>query len=168
MSRPRTLSLFDETVQPSSWNERMTAGEYAIHYSDFSGFSGNTPSCTVFGSLAEALAYASDQISHRPTLRCRIYDSQGFIGKPIRELRGSSYKGENDLSPRFRRWGGSVLFLGGLLLIVLDWMHDFTLSWPAMIGMRMIFPGLALLITEIVIVFYARRKREDVQQGRAA
>jgi hypothetical protein len=167
MGTPRTLPLFDEKARPSSWNERMTAGEYAVHYSNFRG-SGTVPSCTIFSSLAEAEAYARQQIAQRQDLRCRIYDHQGFVGKPIREFSGTSYKGDSDISPRFRRWVGSVLFFGGLILIILDWTHDFSLIWPATIGIRMIFPGLILLITEALIVFYARRKSQHAKERSAA
>ena len=59
-----------------------------------------------------------------------------------------SYKGESDLSPRFRRWVGSILFFGGLILTVIDWRADFRFVWPAMLGTRMLIPGFLLLITE--------------------
>jgi hypothetical protein len=140
----------------------MAPGEYAVHYSEESG----PPSCTVFGSLVEAEAYAMEQVAQRPTLRCRIYDHQGFIGKPIQELRGNTYKGDSDMSPRFRRWAGSTLLFGGLILIILDWSHDFSLSWPAMIGIRMFFPGLFLLATEAFIVLYAKNKNEHAHHGK--
>jgi hypothetical protein len=35
--------------------------------------------------------------------------------------------------------------LCGIILIIIDRHADFTLSWPAMIGIRMFFPGLVLL-----------------------
>jgi hypothetical protein len=158
MSSPRLLPLFDERAQPQSWNERMTAGEYAVHYSRFEGVPGTPPSCTVFSSLAEAEAYAKEYVAQRPTLRCRIYDHQGLTGRPIREFRGNSYKGESELSPRFRRWAGSGLFFGGVILVIVDWIQDFKLSWPAMIGTRVLFPGLILLVTEAVIVLHTKRK----------
>lgn len=140
----------------------MTAGEYAVHYSSFEDApAGSAPSCTVFGSLAEAEAYAREQVARRPELRCRIYDHQGFVGAPVREFSGSDYKGESFISARFRRWAGSLLFFGGVLLIALDWTHDFLLTWPATIGARMVIPGLILLVTETVVVVLARRKRQD-------
>jgi hypothetical protein len=164
MGTSRTLPLFDERAQPPCWNERMAPGEYAVHYSEQSG----PPSCTVFGTLAEAEAYAQGRVLQQPSLRCRIYDHQGFIGKPIQEFRGNSYKGDSDISPRFRRWAGSILFFGGLILIIVDWNHDFSLSWPTMFGIRMVFPGLFLLITEAFIVLYSRRKNEHVHRGKIA
>lgn len=163
MGTPRTLPLYDEKARPSSWNERMTAGEYAVHYSSFPS-SETVPSCTVFSGLAEAEAYARQQVAPREDLRCRIYDHQGFVGKPIREISGTRYKGDSEISPRFRRWVGSVLFSGGLILILFDWTHDFSLIWPATIGIRMIFPGLILLITEAIIVFYAKRKSGNAEE----
>jgi hypothetical protein len=159
MSGSRTLPLFDESTQPSSWNERMAPEEYAVHYSNFGSFSNPTPFCTVFSSLAEAEAYAKDQIAQRPDLRCRIYDHRGLIGKPVREFKGNGYKGDSDLSPRFRRWLGTVLFFGGLILTIVDWQADFRFIWPAMIGTRMLIPGLLLLLTEAILLFYARYRR---------
>lgn len=136
----------------------MAPGEYAVHYST-SDHDGPGAVCTAFPSLAEAEAHAAAHIQVHPNQRCRIYDHNGFIGAPIRELRGAHYRGERDLSPRFRRWTGSILFFGGVALTAYDWSTDFRLSWPGLIGSRMIIPGLILLVTEAVIVLYARRKR---------
>ena len=158
MNDPRRLPLFEEHVHPPCWNERMEAGEYAVHYSSFEGPSALPLFCTVFGSLSEAKAYAAEQVARRPDLRCRIYDHQGFVGAPICEFTGSSYKGEGEISSRFRRWVGSLLFFPGLILTAVDWYYDFDLSWPAMIGTRMLFPGLILLVTEAILVFNARRR----------
>ena len=168
MAQSRTLLLFDPNAQPQCWNERMTATEYAVLYSHQpvpSDHRNDTPasgpSCTVFSTLAEAEEYAAQQVALIPSLRCRIYDHQGLAVQPIREIRGSHYKGESEISARFRRWAGSILFFGGLALIVLDWSTDFKLSWPATIGMRMFPVGLVLLVTEIVIVITARRSHRD-------
>jgi hypothetical protein len=159
MSHPRTLLLFDPAVQPGSWNERMSPGEYAVHYSSLEGSTpGSGPTCTIFGTLAEAEQYAAEQITLHPGLRCRIYDHNGFIGSPIREITGREYKGESDISPRFRRWVGSILFFGGLLLTFVDWRTDFRLSWPGMLGTRMLLPGLVLLVTEAVIIILSKRR----------
>jgi hypothetical protein len=87
-----------------------------------------------------------------------IYDHQGMVGAPLREIRGDRYKGNGDISPRFRRWVGSGLFFGGLGLILLDWSKDFGLMWPALVGMRMLIPGVILLVTEAAILLHARLK----------
>jgi hypothetical protein len=168
MAQSRTLLLFDPNAQPQCWNERMTPSEYAVLYSgtqpvpsDHRSGTPGGPSCTVFSTLAEAEEHATQQVALIPALRCRIYDHQGLAVQPIREIRGSQYKGESEISARFRRWAGSILFFGGLALIVLDWSTDFKLSWPATIGMRMFPVGLVLLVTEIVIVITARRSHRD-------
>src|SRR5215831_8885830 len=101
MGPPRTLPLFDEEAQPSSWNERMTTGEYAVHYSNFDDSPGRAPFCTVFASLEEAECYAREQVAARPELRCRIYDHEGFVGAPTREFTGAGYRGEGGISARF-------------------------------------------------------------------
>ncbi|HEY6375973.1 MAG TPA: hypothetical protein VIX90_10670 [Edaphobacter sp.] len=162
MATPRNLLLFDPNAHPQSWNERMTPGEYAILYSDLrTGTADNPegPFCTVFSTLAEAEAYAAEQVTMTPTLLCRIYDHQGLGYDPVREIRGSQHKGESEISARFRRWGGCGMFFGGIALIVLDWSRDFSLNWPAMVGVRIAPVGLILLITEFVLVFEARRRR---------
>jgi hypothetical protein len=159
MGHSRTLPLFDPKVQPSSWNERMQPGEYAVHYSSFeSGTLENGPYCTVFNTLAEAEQYAKEQVSLKPALRCRIYDHRGLARQPIRETRGTQHVGESEISPRFRRWGGSILFFGGLALVILDWSTDFSLTWPATIGVRMLIPGLILLVMEVALTLHAKRK----------
>jgi hypothetical protein len=160
----RTLPLLDESVQPPSWNERMVAGEYAVQYSSFVGLPAASPSCTVFSSLAEAEAYAEEQIAQRPDLRCRIYDDRGYVGAPLFECSGSNYNGDKGISPRFRRWAGSVLFLGGLILTIMDWTYDFSLTWPATIGTRLLIPGLFLLFMEAMIVLSAKRGKAHTRR----
>ena len=49
-------------------------------------------------------------------------------------------------------------FFPGVILTALDWYYDFSLNWPAMIGTRMLFPGLILLVTEAVIVWNAKHR----------
>jgi len=161
------LLLFDPNAQPQSWNERMKPGEYAILYSGLQpappdhqdNISKGSLFCTVFSSLAEAEAYAAQQVTLLPAVRCRIYDHHGLGREAIREIPGSQYKGEKDITPGFRRWVGSILFFGGVGLTILDWCSDFSLSWPAMIGTRVFPVGFVLLVTELVIVIEARRKK---------
>jgi hypothetical protein len=73
------------------------------------------------------------------------------------------YVGDSDFSPRFRRWAGSLLFFGGILLTLIDWHVDFNLGWPAMIGTRMLIPGLVLLFIEAMVILTARRSAKGRQ-----
>jgi hypothetical protein len=157
------VPLFEDGAQPATWNERMVPGEYAVHYSSFDDAAGIPPYCTVCRSLAEAEVYAEEEVARRPALRCRIYDHQGFVGQPLRELRGSRYKGEGEISSRFRRWAGGGMLLGGVVLTLLDWSTDFRLSWAAMIGIRLLLPGVVLVLTEAVLVLHGRRARQRAQ-----
>jgi hypothetical protein len=169
MAPSRTLLLFDPNAQPQCWNERMASTEYAVLYSGIQpapsrhrdGPPVSGPYCTVFSTLAEAEEHAAQQVALIPTLRCRIYDHQGLAVQPIREIRGNQYKGDSEISARFRRWAGSILFFGGLALVVVDWSSDFSLSWPATIGVRMFPVGVVLLVTELVIVITARRAHRN-------
>lgn len=138
----------------------MVPGEYAVHYSSFrdGGYGGLY--CTVLGSLEDAVNYARKQVKERPDLRCTIYDHEGFVGAPLKDLRGCEFKDKDALSPRVRRWAGSILFLGGLILTVIDWRADFELQWPAMIGTRIIVAGFGLLLIEAIVVLSARRDRK--------
>jgi hypothetical protein len=168
MNPLRTVLLFDPGAQPASWNERMLPGEHAVHYSSFDSSALVTgPTCTILGSLADAEEYAKAQVVLKPGLRCRIYDDRGFVGAPILEVRGEQYKGESEISPRFRRWVGSLLFFGGLALVIVDWSVDFKLTWPATIGMRVLIPGLILLATEVILILNAKHKRihEEVRKS---
>ncbi len=161
MSASRTLPLFDDAVSPASWNERMTEGEYAVLYSDIAGPAGSSPFCTVFAILADAENYARDQVTVRPTLRCRIYDHHGLAFQPVREFTGAAYKGESEMSPRLRRWSGAALVSIGTGLVLFDWMHDFRLSWPGVVGSRLLIPGIILLVTEALIAVHAREKQRQ-------
>jgi hypothetical protein len=105
----RTVPLFDPGAQPASWNEHMSPGEYAVHYSSFDKDArGIGPSCTILGSLEDAEEYAKAQVMLNPELRCKIYVDRGFVGPPILEVCGQRYEGESEISPRFRRWFGSL------------------------------------------------------------
>jgi hypothetical protein len=160
MSVPRQLPLFDSVVTHSSWNERMVPGEFAVHYSSFAP--NTTPFCTIFPDLFTAEAYAQQQVLIRPTLRCSIYDAQGFIGPPLRDVRGAEYK-HGEMSARFRRWAAAILFFGGGGLLTLDWANNFALDWPSLIGTRMLIPGLILAVMEIGLTVHAH-----IEQRRAA
>ena len=136
----------------------MVPGEYAVHFSTFAEALQNGPYCTVFGSLDDAVAWAQQQVKERPALRCTVYDHQGFVGAPLRDIRGSEFKDKDALSPRFRKWVGSILFFGGAILTLIDWRSDFALSWPAMIGTRIAVPGFVLLVIEAVVLLQKRRE----------
>ena len=130
----------------------MLEGEFAVHDS----FSVSAPDCTIFPSLADAERWSRARVAQDPALRCRIYDHDGLARPPVLEVRGSAYSAEAEMSPRFRRWCGSILFLGGLLLTAVDAMYDFRLSWPAMIGTRILLPGLLLLFIEAMVMLHTR------------
>jgi hypothetical protein len=150
----------------------MQHGEYAILYSSLRlerdpKNSGATPEpfCSVFRTLADAEDYAEQQVALLPILGCRIYDHNGLGRPPIREIRGVEYRGEEEISPRFRRWWGYCLFLGGAVLLIVDWRADFGLLWPAMFATRMMPIGLLLLVIELVLFIEARRKKRREERS---
>jgi hypothetical protein len=155
MSEARQLPLYDAALERGSWNERMVEGEFAVHYSSHDAKAGTPPYCTVFCGMKGAEEYARGFVVENPMVRCTIYDHQGRVGAPLRDFRGSEYK-DTELTSRFRRWVGGTLFFGGVGLTTLDWVNDFSLSWPAMVGTRMLIPGLMLLFTEVMIMLHER------------
>lgn len=159
MASPRQLPLYDADHKPETWNERMVPGEYAVHYSSFEDGTPGAPYCTVFGTLQEAVDYAQEQIKRRTELRCALYDHEGLVRPPVREIRGHDFK-DNEISARFRRWVGSFLFFGGSILTVFDWTKDFRLLWPSTLGTRMLMPGFALLFVEAMTLLHRRRSHE--------
>jgi hypothetical protein len=169
----RTLLLFDPNATPQSWNERMSPGEYAVLFSGPQPLpegdpedlmSGREPACVIFTSLAEAEQFAAHSVERDSTIRCRVYDHEGLAHAPVRELRGGAYKGESEITARFRRWCGSILFFGGIGLFAMDWVSGFRMSWPGMLGSRMFPAGLVLLVIELVIVIEARRVKRRAAQ----
>lgn len=152
----RTVALYD-SESGLSWNEKMSLGDFAVHYSSCNKQE-QTAYCAILGSLPEAVAFAKSAVEQSPTLRCRIYSAEGFIGAPLGEFRGKQYKAEGDISTRFRRWGGGGLLGAGLMLMAVDWASGFRLTWPALVGSRMIIPGAVLLITEALVMLNARQK----------
>lgn len=167
MSSPRQLPLYDAGHKPETWNERMVPGEYAVHYSSFEDGTHEAPYCTVFTTLQEAVDYAQEQIKTRTDLRCTIYDHEGLVRPPVREIRGHDFK-ENEISARFRRWVGSFLFFGGSILTVVDWTKDFRFLWPSALGTRMLIPGLALLFVEAMILLHKRQSHGRSEEKGAA
>jgi hypothetical protein len=155
MAESRQLPLLDATL--GTWHERMAGGEYAVHYSSVE--SGN-PYCTVFETLQDAIAHGEEQVLKRPALRCMIYDHDGMVGAPIREIRGKDFKA-NEITSRFRRWFGSVSFLAGSILTIIDWSMNFRLSWPAMIGTRMALGGFTVLVIEGLVMLHERQSEAE-------
>ena len=143
----------------------MLPGEFAVHYSQGQG---STPICTVCSTLAEAEAHARDQVTRHPTIRCRIYDHHGFVSAPLLEITGAHFKGELDLSPRLRRWTGFILLGVGIALCALDWSTGFRLSWPALIGSRLLIPGFVLLVTEALIQLHKHQKSLEARRRGSA
>lgn len=157
----RTIPLLDP--QHRSWSERMSPGEYAVHYSfqpveEGTPANTKTPTCTVFSTLPEAEAHATAQVAQHPAMRCRIYTHEGLGYPPVREIVGPDFRDNSGLSASFRRWTGSILFFGSILLLLLDWYYDFNLGWPMVISIRAFPTGLILLLTELVILYAARRQ----------
>jgi hypothetical protein len=167
MTSPRWIPIYDPRAKPPSWNERMATGEYAVHFSSSAGDIDST-ACAVLPSLAEAEAFSREQVLLHPTLLCRIFDHHGFIGAPAAEVAGKEYKGHNEITQRFRRWVGSVLFFGGSILFVTDWVADFRFDWPSVLGSRLMIPGLILLVTEALVMLHNRRKQTDATPLAAA
>jgi hypothetical protein len=132
----------------------MGVGEFAVHYSKFYAGAA-TPFCTVLPSVEEAEAFARAEVQRHPELRCTIYDHNGFVGAPLRDVRGVDYKEWGEITQRFRRWVGGVLFFGGVGLTIFDWQADFRYLWPSMLGTRMLIPGTLLLFTEAMILLQA-------------
>lgn len=157
----RRVPLFDPAARPSTWAERMAADEYAVHFTEFESPEERAqPYCVVFGSLAEATAFAQAEVARRPRLRCRLYDHQGFIGAPAAEIRGADYKDKVDISPTFRRWGGLGMLVGGGLLYAIDAAGGYRWLWPSMLGSRLAMPGAILVVMEAFILLHRRSERQ--------
>lgn len=151
MASARRLPLYEPGAQPSSWNQRMAPGEYAVHYSSFPADSQSAPYCDIVSSRKEAEAYAREAVAERSDVRCRVYDAHGMVGSPLFEVAGKDFKGEMNLS-RFRRWAGGICFVVGSILTLIDVLQDYRLMWPSTIGTRMLVPGAILLVTEGLVM----------------
>lgn len=156
MSAPRYLRLYDPAAQPSSWNERMVPGEFAVHFSG--AHPGPPGTCAVLTSLVEAEAYATEQVGVHPGLGCRIYDHHGMVGAPLRKIQGPEYKDNTGLSAPVRRWLGLGLLLLGFALFAVDWRSGFTRMWPSTIGLPLLLPGAVLVFMEALVVLTAKRR----------
>jgi hypothetical protein len=151
----RTLPLYDPAATPSTWCERMSPGEFAVHTSNLS-------TCTVFPSLPEAEAFAAEQVAAAPTTRCRIYDHQGFIGEPLREFAGAGFRSNTGLSPRYLRILGLSMLSTGILLFAFDWANSFRFGWPGFLGARLLIFGL------VVTAFALLTRLHEFQRSRSA
>ena len=169
LSSGRVVPLFDPTAQPQSWNERMGVGEYAVLLSgvgiplaESAAVAQGQAYAAIFASLEQAEACARVMTEAHAGLQCRIYDHEGLAKAPVREIRGAQYKGPSEMSQRFRRWGGAMLVLGGMLLAGIDWRSGFRYGWPGMVGLRLIPPGLLLVMIEVGIVLNAFQRRQRI------
>lgn len=133
----------------------MSVGEFAVHFS-YRTTESSTPTCTIFSSLAEAEHFSAEEISRHPDLRCRIYDHQGFVGAPIREISGPKFKSNLGLSHRYL-WslGGTSLALG-IVLFLVDWTNGFRYGWPGFIGARLLIFGTLLVVIELLLLLPKR------------
>ena len=134
----------------------MEPGEYAVHFAG--PHPGAAGTCAVFSSLPEADGFAAEQVRLHPDIQCRIYDHHGMVGAPIREITGAAYKGNTDMTPRVRRWLGLGLLLGGIGLILLDWVNGFRLVWAYTIGLPLLLPGAVLVVMEVLVIATAKRR----------
>ncbi len=150
-------------VTQRSWHEEMHPGQFAVHLSQETG---TVPTCALCDTWEEAEQYACEEVEQRPTVRCRLYDDRGFVGAPLLEVTGRAFKGERDLSPRVRRWIGVGMLAVGLILCAIDWSTDFRLSWPGLVGSRLLIPGLVLLVTEGLVLLHAHQKALEKQRGK--
>ncbi len=130
----------------------MASEEFAVHGTE------GAANCRVFSSLEQAENFARQQVALRPDLRARIYGHEGFIGAPVSQLTGASFKGERDLSPRVRRWLGIGFLAVGSGLVVWDWSTGFRMTWPGVVGSRLLIPGAILVVTEFLIWLTARQR----------
>jgi hypothetical protein len=133
----------------------MHPGEFAVHVSG--GLNAST--CAIFQSLPDAEQYARQEVQQHPTMKCRVFDHHGFVGAPALEIVGSDSTTRDEITPRFRRWIGSVLFFGGSILFVTDWVANFRFDWPSVLGSRLMIPGLILLVTEALVMHHKRRSQ---------
>lgn len=156
MPAPRTLPLYNPAATPAGWNECMVPGEFAVHFSYRRSPATTTPTCVVFASLSEAEAFAAEEISKHPDLRCRIYDHQGFVGAPLHEFAGPHFKSNLGLSSLYlRRLGGSLLLIG-IILFLADWVNGFRFGWPGFIGARLLIFGTLLVMIELLFLLQTR------------
>ena len=154
----RTLPLYDPTSTPSTWCERMSPGEFAVHTTDSS-------SCTIFPSLPEAETFAAAHTASTPTIRCRIYDHQGFIGEPLSEFSGSDFRSNTGLSPRYLRILGVMLLVVGVTLFSIDWLNGFRFGWPGFLGARLLVFG--LLVTAFALLSHLHQLQKNRARNRA-
>ncbi len=142
----------------------MMDGEFAVLFAneqppEMDGSAG--PVCAIFGSFAEAERYAREQTALWPRMRCSIYDHQGMGQAPLAVIAGEKAQDRSFLSANFRRWVGGVCFVLGVVLGVVEWRSDFSLSWPGMLGSRIGPAGAILLLTEAGVVMTARWKERQ-------
>lgn len=52
-------------------------------------------------------------------------------------------------------------WVAGLVLTVMDWAGGFRLTWPAVVGSRMVDPGAVLLVTEVLVILNARQRTAE-------
>ncbi len=157
-----TIPLFDASVTPSSWNERMHANEFAVLFAnlqppDIDPSLGSV--AVIFPSFQGAIAYANHETEKQPHLRCNIYDARGLGCPPLKVIAGLQGQDTNFLTPRFRLWAGGICVCLGTALGAVEMLSGMSLSWAGMIAARIGPAGVILLLTELGVRLSARQRR---------
>jgi hypothetical protein len=132
MGSVRILPLYDASVRPPTWNERMRIGDFAVLFAN-----GQPPDldpamgavAVLFESRDEAEAYARRETAKEPYLRCCIYDSRGLGAPPLAVIAGDRGADTNFLSSKFRLWTGGICLTVGMALGLAEILSGMSLTW---------------------------------------
>jgi hypothetical protein len=163
MESVRVLRLYDSSVRPPTWNERMRVRDFAVLFAnqqpaDLDPALGAV--AVLFESCDEAEAYARREAAKEPYLRCSIYDSRGMGAPPLAVIAGARGADTNVLSSKFRLWIGGICLVVGIGLGWAEILSGMSLTWAGLIGSRIGPIGVVLLLTEVGMRLSERWKQK--------
>lgn len=166
----KDVQVYDDQRQPI-WRDSLGPSDVAAFYVDgrrgryvtdrglrFPSYWKRT--CTIFPSLADAVAHAERHVIANPGVAVRLYDSVSS-DEPTQVVANDAELA--GMTPARARWlsaWGTLLIVIGVAMFVLDWLNNWLLILGAVVGSKFLTVGFVRL-GEGLNSLWERRKGRD-------
>jgi hypothetical protein len=168
----REIPIFDPARKPGWWTNYVKVSEYAVSHYDLATGSWRTKlgeyarspedeTILLFDSLADAESYGENYVLEHPDRYCKVFDSTGKEGEPVRTVHHPSETAKMiGLPAAKKRIGWGILWLSVATTCVLaDLKITGTVILGAVVGSKFLGSGIIQLTSGIVGVIEHRRRR---------
>jgi hypothetical protein len=158
------LELNNPARTPAHWTEIIHAPQYAIFILN-ADTRLQKDGVWIAENLDEARAFAKDTVTEDETRCCEIYTHEGKSGEPVETVYNPAVRGKYEGKPYAKREAliGGCLVSFGIVLMILDAKHDFTLFWGYIIGAKLTIVGGSYLVRGVAgLVEHRRTARQEL------